>query len=587
METSVSSKVPSVYKVRLEYSTFDELLTVYDEEILKDVYTSGVEAAMIDYITRTIEPVGWSAVWRPQKYSGLSLDYDFIVEVKDVSLQKLEAEVKILSALNSSKEEEISNLNCISELENLMKLKSFNVPLIELYPISEGDDDELYLKTAVAIEHVRFFYKYIWRPWDDDDDDYKFVEKYLKTRLKFFFDVKNKVVTEDVIESANEILTEGFEIKQELERLRNNMNVSDSESELREEDVVETLQLQTKFEELQKKMEMLENPIIRTLVIKKDLYQKSYIENQDQLDPVTHIVGKKFDKTSLQNLPVDSSTILEFHHCLPSAIANSHSGDHILILPGNYKCKGLGWFDESITIEGFGKKEDIVLEGVDNGTIFINVAAPVVSLSNLTILSREEVMSIVVVHSGQLKLFDCIIDGSKAKNCLNVLSKAQTIATDCIFKNSNDDGIQINCSTTLILQKCTVKECGQSGIKIDGEDVTDSATNTIFSLEETVISKNRYGITINNLLGNAPPKNEENDDDYLPLLQSIKWLTPLIEKSEIIENSLGTVILCNMQHPTYELTLSDRSPGPSSDDIVSTMAWPLDSSGSSEEVFNS
>lgn len=41
------------------------------------------------------------------------------------------------------------------------------------------------------------------------------------------------------------------------------MNVSDSETEINEDDVIQSMSLRTKLNELKAKMEILENPVIR------------------------------------------------------------------------------------------------------------------------------------------------------------------------------------------------------------------------------------------------------------------------------------------------------------------------------------
>lgn len=74
-------------------------------------------------------------------------------------MQKLEADVLIKSVI-LTKDNKYA-------LDNLKKEININdiltVPLIELYTISEDDEEELYAKTATAIEYVRYkLYIYIF-----------------------------------------------------------------------------------------------------------------------------------------------------------------------------------------------------------------------------------------------------------------------------------------------------------------------------------------------------------------------------------------------------------------------------------------
>lgn len=69
-----------------------------------------------------------------------------------MSLEKLEAEVFLKSIIVGDR-----NFLNLQSLRPRVKMDcSLNVPLTELYVISEDDEEELYQKTAIAIEHVRY-----------------------------------------------------------------------------------------------------------------------------------------------------------------------------------------------------------------------------------------------------------------------------------------------------------------------------------------------------------------------------------------------------------------------------------------------
>lgn len=69
-----------------------------------------------------------------------------------MSLEKLEADAFIRSViLENKKEFNLVDLKNKIDVENAM-----TIPLIELYTISEDDEEELYTKTATAIENVRY-----------------------------------------------------------------------------------------------------------------------------------------------------------------------------------------------------------------------------------------------------------------------------------------------------------------------------------------------------------------------------------------------------------------------------------------------
>lgn len=59
------------------------------------------------------------------------------------------------------------------------------------------------------------------------------------------------------------ILKQGWSVLSELNQLYTDMNASDSETEINEDDVIQSMSLRAKLNELKAKMEILENPVIR------------------------------------------------------------------------------------------------------------------------------------------------------------------------------------------------------------------------------------------------------------------------------------------------------------------------------------
>lgn len=50
--------------------------------------------------------------------------------------------------------------------------EKYDVALIELYPTHNQENTALdMVGTASCLDQLRFFYKYLWMPWDIDDDD--------------------------------------------------------------------------------------------------------------------------------------------------------------------------------------------------------------------------------------------------------------------------------------------------------------------------------------------------------------------------------------------------------------------------------
>nr|XP_015905760.1 SHC SH2 domain-binding protein 1 [Parasteatoda tepidariorum] len=78
---------PNIYGINFESSSLNEVLSVFEDEILLDCCSSSAEYALVEYLTRIVEPIGWKAVWRSTRKSSIvDSELDFIVEVVNVGI---------------------------------------------------------------------------------------------------------------------------------------------------------------------------------------------------------------------------------------------------------------------------------------------------------------------------------------------------------------------------------------------------------------------------------------------------------------------------------------------------------------------
>lgn len=537
---------PDTYKLEVESSAFEEILLMFSVEILQGCSFSERELTLVDYVTSILDPVGWKAVWRSSSnFSVLNLDYDFIVEVANVSLEKLEADVYIKSViLDNSSECVFDELKRKIYVDNIV-----TVPLIELHTISDGDEEELFAKTATAIENVRFFMNHLCRPWDAEDDDLIYSEKLLRPRLQLYFDMKNNILPKTIITKITSILKHGWRIQRELNTLYSDMNVSDSEAEINEDDLLQSMTLRTKVSELQAKMEILENPTIRSFMMKRYVPKKSAV-TQPKSSPVIYIVSKQFTYEVISSLPVHPSSVLEFEHNAETAFRYSSSGDIILIFPGVYKCDSLGWFEGEVTVEGIGLNSEIILEATGHSEVLLNSCSTNVSLKNVCLRAKSGLLSALVVHHGEVHLENCIIDSNNANIGILLLGGSVATLEDCIISNSNEDGIQMRSLSTLKLVSSQINMCKRHGIQIDAEVENSNVSLTELTILRSIIYDNGgYGIFLNNVPITEVSLRKPPGD--FSILRLFPWLNTVIEDSELNDNKesgVGISSFCKI-HP--------------------------------------
>ena len=179
-------------------------------------------------------------------------------------------------------------------MNELNELGERKVPLIELFVISDDDEDKLFYKTAFIIEVIRFFYLNLWRPWDDVDDQYHdeiFLTHRFIPRLNLVFDIKNNVIDKNIISRFESIISEAQSIKKSMDKLnlicKKEQELQQDEDYFNDINSVEYWRLTIKLEKYQRAMRFIENPELR------NLYEEFVSEEFDDLDNerVLHLVS--------------------------------------------------------------------------------------------------------------------------------------------------------------------------------------------------------------------------------------------------------------------------------------------------------
>lgn len=314
-------------------------MSLYSTVILPDTPICRVEDELAEYLTSEIEPTGWKAIWRASpRISGLSFKCDFLVNVIMVLRNQLTASIVIekplsvqMDELDDDNEEKLEITKLIDES------RIIDVPIYELYIVNEDDPEENYLNSAILIENVRFFIKFIWRPWDTVINETHlneiFVETLLESRLNLYFDVHNGILNQSQIKRVKEILTESRRLRDQYDELnkRNQLKSNEALDEdkndqyvIDELDISQAIMLKIKLENFDREMRMIEDPYLRpfTFYLKVDLdYEKrideqqtdEIMEEQEVQNNLIHIVSKS--KVNLNQLQLINSYYSDVRSC--------------------------------------------------------------------------------------------------------------------------------------------------------------------------------------------------------------------------------------------------------------------------------
>ncbi|XP_049993119.1 SHC SH2 domain-binding protein 1 isoform X2 [Alexandromys fortis] len=327
---------------------FYERFRAYQDYILADCKASEVKEFTVNFLEKVLEPSGWWAVWHTNVF-------EVLVEVTNVDFSALKAVVRL--AEPCVYESKLSTFT-LANVKELLDLKEFQLPLQELWVVS--DDSREFHQMALAIEHVRFFYKNIWRSWDEEEEDeYDYFVRCVEPRLRLYYDILEDRVPSGLIVDYHNLLSQCEESYRKFLNLRSSLSNCSSDSEQENISMVEGLNLYSEIEQLKQKLKLIENPLLRYVFgyqKNSNIQAKGARQNGQK---VTHVVSSTMKTGLLRSLFRDrfceescrEETEIQFHSDLLSAINACHEGDTVVICPGHYVIHSACSIADSIELE--------------------------------------------------------------------------------------------------------------------------------------------------------------------------------------------------------------------------------------------
>ncbi|XP_043594178.1 protein nessun dorma [Bombus pyrosoma] len=458
----------------MEIYTFDKSLQerlVELTEILSSrgeiVPASQIQAEWSYHIELVIEPVGWQALWRIPRLvcEDFHIHYPTIVvvEVEQVDFCDLSALVKITAVQ-----------------DEIQLPEKYDVALIELYPTHNQENTALdMVGTASCLDQLRFFYKYLWMPWDiDDDDNVDWVSVHLETRIRLFFDMKRLVVNKETSDIIRGLVREGREIKEKILRLEDTI----SEGEESENDIVDggtacqLMKLHFRLQQIKREMEVLENPAMREILTNQSSSLDDKIEKRKSTETCKEgyfvWLGGTLEEMKAKINKVQASLPPElFFKISGSLLETLHTcdtGDIIIVGKGTHRIKGAGRLEDGGTIRGIDSLEHTILNMKDTETApsLLDFSGSEVLLENITV-DVGDLRAAVIVRVGTTKIVNCKIcalNQSMVKLGVVVLPDAKLIIENTLF-DSLGTGLVIYSNGEVFMNNCNFTNCAE-GIQI-------------------------------------------------------------------------------------------------------------------------
>ncbi|XP_015760406.1 PREDICTED: SHC SH2 domain-binding protein 1-like isoform X2 [Acropora digitifera] len=436
---------------------FEDRMSAY-KNILGLCKPDEVSDKIAKYVAQNVNSSGWQAVWRSTpKSSGHNQPFDVLVEVLNVNAAKLMAEVHICEPVVTD------SLNVLDMDHVNMYLQSQKnaVPLIELCPVYDesGQCDD----TALAVEHVRFFYENIWREWDEDEDgDYSYVARYLEARLQLYHDIKEGNLPKDLVNRYGETCNQYRQKLAELKQLQEQMAAKELDQELDEVDVLRCAQMFEFCESLAHSLQIIENPQMRYLLATVTPKMARGIEPRgnrtEEDDPITYIVAPKLQAGMVKFFQDD--TVVAHFPCLGKALNSYYIGDTIVVFPGKYNLDGVYELVDSVHITGKGNCSEIIVCCSENDDIPLQCSAGDISIKNVTFEQENDNNGIVLIKSGRVTFDNC--EMKCVANGVTVESAGEMVMRECKLHGAKSIGITVSHGASVHLQSNNLFDNGKN-----------------------------------------------------------------------------------------------------------------------------
>ncbi|XP_043942685.1 testicular spindle-associated protein SHCBP1L-like [Protopterus annectens] len=312
--------------------------------------------------------------------------------------------------------------------------------------------DTLARRTFVGgLTPLKFFNDFLWREWDDDDDDTcTEYSALIEERIKLYYEIQDGTIPGPIGRRFQRTLQKYRNKHFELIEYQTKVKDNPSENEAVEcwRKYFEVLMLSGLLKLWEDFQLRAHGPLIpRILKCRKG--------DRDSGSAVTHVVANVMTADMVKTF--SSGTLIQQHDNLDAALENCYSGDTVIIFPGEYHAKGLAMLTDDITIKGSTKREDIIISSEPMYDSFVASKAQNLKMMHLTFIQKDTVDGIVVVKSGHLILEDCVLKCEGTG--ILVLTGATLTMRNCEIVGAQGPGVELYPGSVAELEGNDIHDC--------------------------------------------------------------------------------------------------------------------------------
>ncbi|PNF25974.1 hypothetical protein B7P43_G06363 [Cryptotermes secundus] len=285
------------------------------------------------------------------------------------------------------------------------------------------------------------------------------------------------------------LLQEAREIEQNIQATQEEADTD----EVDENSALTMMELQIRREEIKREIEILENPLMRNLVVKKkyEVVQAKKQKREHSKEVCFVWLGGTIDEfintlTKARSF-IQPEAYIKTCPLLQEALDQAIAGDTVILCPGLHDVSSTGGLEEGGNIMGFLEPSVTTIVAHNAGNVLLDWSSDV-TLENLTI-NAHSVQIALSVRNGVVRLRNCQVRGSstngtgilvlkggrlEAQSCefvhfgigLVLDHAAQVSLEDCTITSCNT-GIKMCEDASVMLKRCSVSGCSEYGIRIE------------------------------------------------------------------------------------------------------------------------
>jgi hypothetical protein len=362
------------------------------------------------------------------------------------------------------------------------------VNLEEIYPTKYQENNALNVDfTADCIERYKFFFSYIFLPFDDDSDKC-WAEKYLETRVQMFYDLKNKKISKQLSSYIRQIISKAKIIQQQKEILENSLDTNNEEDDDNRADLSmkESKEIAAKLLDLHLQMNTIKNEyLILSNPEMRDVYESLKYRNisDDTKKEIYAIIKSgtindqiQFLDSLKQRISTHDNVVwtMNFQEALSSSTKH---GSEIYVSNGHHKLSFLEYLCDNLLISGVNK---MALDTIDGN-----------SKKNCAVISSSEMGPLLFAIDGNIEFNSLIIDCSNIKT--GFLIKSGTVKfTNCFITSSNKslcEAFNISGESNVILDECKISNFS-TGFNINGKSKLTMKHSSIIGCDTAINALN-------------------------------------------------------------------------------------------------